>query len=480
MQSRPYQEHPASGKWQAMLVVGLGVFMGTLDMSIVNIALPTLVERLDTSFVTIQWVMLGNLLVITSMMLGVARLGDMHGKKKLYTAGLLIFTVGSLLCGLAPNVGWLIGFRIVQGSGMVMLQALGTAIVVEMFPAHERGRALGIMSSIVSVGIAVGPAIGGLIIGLIGWRWIFLVNVPVGLITFTLAARLLPSQNPDQTGERFDGSGAFIIALSLVFFALGMTMGQNRGFDNGLVQLLLIISGIGVAVFVITEARIRHPMVDLSLFKDALFSLNLVMGFLAFLVMGGLFILPFFLQLVKGYPTQQIGLMMMVLPVAMGITSPLSGDLADRYGTRVISIIGLVIVAVGCLTLSTLHTGISVLGYILRMAPLGIGIGIFMSPNNSAIMGAVPQHRLGVASGLLALSRNLGSSAGLPLAGAIFNALVLATAEIPALSSVTDAPAEALVRGVNGTYRVAAYVMIVAIFLSFIALWLDRRRSRDV
>jgi MFS family permease len=164
----------------------------------------------------------------------------------------------------------------------------------------------------------------------------------------------------------------------------------------------------------------------------------------------------------------------------MGITSPLSGDLADRYGTRVISIIGLVIVAVGCLTLSTLHTGISVLGFILRMAPLGIGIGIFMSPNNSAIMGAVPQHRLGVASGLLALSRNLGSSAGLPLAGAIFNALVLATAEIPALSSVTDAPAEALVRGVNGTYRVAAYVMIVAIFLSFIALWLDRRRSRDV
>ncbi|MBW2621856.1 MAG: DHA2 family efflux MFS transporter permease subunit [Deltaproteobacteria bacterium] len=462
-----------------MLVIGLGVFMGTLDMSIVSIALPTLVERLDTSFVTIQWVMLGNLLVITSMMLGVARLGDMHGKKKLYTAGLLIFTVGSLLCGLAPNVGWLIGFRVVQGCGMVMLQALGTAIVVEIFPEEERGRALGIMSSIVSVGIAVGPAIGGIIIGLIDWRWIFLVNVPVGLITFTLAVRLLPSRNPDQTGERFDGSGAFIITLSLVCFALGMTMGQNRGFDDGLVQFLLIISGIGVVVFVITEARIRHPMVDLSLFRDPLFSVNLVMGFLSFLVMGGLFILPFFLQLVKGYPTHQIGLMMMVLPVAMGITSPLSGDLADRYGTRVISIVGLVLVAAGFLTLSTLRAETSVLGFILRMAPLGIGMGVFQSPNNSAIMGAVPQYRLGVASGLLALSRNLGNSAGLPLAGAVFNSIVLSTAGIPAQSNVTDAPAEALVRGVSGTYRVAVYVMFAAVFLSFIALWLDRRRRKD-
>ncbi|MEE8399016.1 MAG: MFS transporter, partial [Desulfobacterales bacterium] len=183
-------------KWWSMLVVGLGIFMGTLDMSSVNVSLPTLVEELGTDFATIQWVILGYVLVITSMMLGVARLGDIFLKKKLYNWGLVVFILGSTLCGLAPSVGWLIAFRVLQGTGAVVLQALGAAIIVEVFPPSERGRAMGIIGSIVSVGIASGPAIGGMIIGMVGWRWVFLIKLPIGLLTLLASIAYLPAIPP--------------------------------------------------------------------------------------------------------------------------------------------------------------------------------------------------------------------------------------------------------------------------------------------
>jgi MFS family permease len=326
-----------------MLAVGMGVFMGTLDMSIINVSLPTLVKQLQTTFPTIQWVILGYVLVVTSMMLGAARLGDMFRKKGLYVGGLIIFTVGSLLCGVSPNVGWLIAFRILQGCGAVMMQALGTAIIVEVFPPYERGRAMGIIGSIVSVGIALGPAVGGLIIGMIGWRWIFLVNVPIGIITLLISLYFVPSTASREGNQSFDLAGALIMLVTLVCFALGMTMGQNYGFGNLTVQGLIIIAGVGLISFMIIENKIHQPMIDLSLFRNILFSLSLLMGLLSFVVTGGVFLIPFFLELVKGYPTHQVGIMMMVTPVLMGIIAPLSGWLSDRFGTRGISLIGLLI-----------------------------------------------------------------------------------------------------------------------------------------
>ncbi|MBF0475781.1 MAG: MFS transporter, partial [Deltaproteobacteria bacterium] len=194
MDSRPDMSlAPAPHKWGAFCAVGLGVLMATLDMGIVNVALPTLIRQLHTDFATIQWVILSYVLVITSLMLGVGRLGDILGRKKIYTTGLAIFTSGSLLCGLAPSVGWLIAFRSLQGLGAVMMQSLGGAIVVEAFPSSERGRALGAMGGVVSVGLALGPALGGVIIGMAGWRAVFLVNVPIGIIAGLAAFRFVPS-----------------------------------------------------------------------------------------------------------------------------------------------------------------------------------------------------------------------------------------------------------------------------------------------
>jgi MFS family permease len=206
-----------------------------------------------------------------------------------------------------------------------------------------------------------------------------------------------------------------------------------------------------------------------------MFAINLVMGLLSFMVLGGgMFILPFFLQLVLGYPPQYIGLLLMVVPVTVGLVAPISGALSDRYGPRGISLIGLLTIAFGCFSISTFHGEISAWDYIIRVIPLGLGIGTFQSPNNSAVMGAAPPERLGVASGLLALSRNLGQTTGIPLVGSLFTAMCLASAQVQVMD-ITALPAEALVAGLSGTYRVTGTLALVNAGLAFFAFWKDRK-----
>lgn len=467
-------------KWLAMTGIGMGVFMSTLDGGIVNIALPTLEKQLDTNFATVQWVTISYLLVITATMLSAARLGDMYDKKRLYLSGLILFTVGSFLCSLAPNVYWLIGFRAVQGLGAVMMTALGSAIITEVFPASERGRALGMMGSVVSVGIALGPTVGGVLIGRFGWRLIFLVNLPVGLVAAFVVARVVPSLEPPvEEEQRFDLVGALYLLVTLLCYTLGMTIGQRAGFDDRSVTILLVFAVGLLVAFLWVEARVvRQPMVDLSLFRNLLFGINLLMGFLVFIVLAGLFIMPFFLELVKGYPTEQVGLLVAVVPVAMGVVSPWSGNLSDRFGSRLISLIGLLVIVAACLLISTLNADVTPLGYLLRLAPLGVGIGMFQSPNNSAVMGAAPPRRLGVASGLLSLSRTLGQVSGLPLIGAVFTMQVVAAAGALPEGEVTHAPPGALVAGVTGTFRIAAAVILLAAGLAALAWRLDVRQQR--
>ena len=468
---------PSAHKWLAMTGIGLGVFMATLDSSIVNITLPTLMDYFHTNFATIQWVVLSYVLVLTALMLSIARLGDMRGKKRIYQFGLVLFTLGSLLCGASPSVGWLIAFRALQGLGATMMQALGTAIITEVFPASERGRALGIIGSIVAIGIAIGPPTGGLLIGLIGWRAIFLVNVPIGLFTAWVVNRYVPAIAPHNANQRFDLPGALIMLVTLAAYAFGMTMGEELGFGSAPIVALLSAAALGLGVFVWVELRQPEPMVNLSLFRNTLFSLNLVMGLLVFIALSGFFILPFFLENVQGYTTQQVGLLLMVQPVVSGLVAPLSGLLSDRLGSRLLSLIGLVVVALGCLFLSTLQAGMSAFAFGLRMAVLGLGLAIFQAPNNSAIMGSVPRHKLGIASGLLSLSRTLGQTSGLPLMGAIFTARVLASSGQGHGSAVTNAPAAALVSGVSGTYHTAAWVILGSALLAALALWLDARKK---
>ncbi|MDQ3781408.1 MAG: MFS transporter, partial [Actinomycetota bacterium] len=284
-----------SRKWFVMAAIAMGIFLGTIDGSIVNAALPTLEREFDTSFASVQWIVLGYLLVLATLTLSVGRLGDMTGKRPIYTAGFAVFTVASTLCGLAPGVGWLIGFRIVQGIGSAMIFALGFAILTEAFPPSERGRALGLAGSIVSIGVAIGPAAGGLIIDALSWRWIFLVNLPVGIIGTWTAWRFVPDVAPEG-GERFDFAGATAFCVGLLSMMLGLTLAQESGFTDPVVVGLIAGSVVALTGFLAIERRVAHPMLDLTLFRNRLLSANLFTGWLVFVALAGFLVLaPFYL-----------------------------------------------------------------------------------------------------------------------------------------------------------------------------------------
>ncbi len=461
-----------------MLAVSMSVFLGTIDGSIVNIAQPTLVRVFNTTFPVIQWVTLSYLLVLTILLLGIGRLADISGKKPLFTAGLVIFTVASVLCGLSPSVGWLIVFRIVQAVGAAMITALGAAILTEAFPPEERGRAIGTIGSVVSLGIIIGPTLGGVLLELLSWHWIFFVNLPVGVVGLWLTLRYVPANRP-AGGQRFDWLGAITLGVSLLALSLALTVGQEIGFTAPLILGLFAIWIAATVAFVTIEWRSSEPMVDLTLFRNPLFSVNVVTGFVTFVAIAGtILLMPFYLENVRGYSTQQVGLMLAVVPIGMGVLAPLSGSASDRFGSRRITVAGLVALLVGYIAVSTLSTETGVLGYLLRFAPIGIGMGIFQSPNNSAIMGSVPRNRLGVASGLLSLTRTLGQTIGLAIFGAVWAGRVQAYGSGSDFTTPTAAPAAAQVAGLQDTVRVIVVLIGLALVLSIWGLVQERRGAR--
>lgn len=464
-----------SRKWFVMSAVAMGIFLATIDGSIVNVALPTMVEALQTDFAAIQWVVLSYLLTITTLLAIVGRLADMYGKRPLYAAGFVVFTVGSLLCGLSPTVGWLIVSRVLQGVGAALILALGLAIVTEAFPPQERGRALGLAGTIVSIGIVAGPTLGGLIIENLSWHWIFFVNVPIGILGTVIAWRYVPATQPPGN-QRFDLGGAATLCLFLLTLLLGLTTGQRQGFTSPQALALIGVSAVALAAFLFIERRHPQPVIDPRLFRSRLFSVNLLTGFLIFAGFGSSFLIPFYLQNVLGYSVQQTGFLLAALPVALGVVAPISGTLSDRIGTRPITVIGLATIMLSYVFLSTLQTDTTAVGFVLRYGLLGVGIGLFQSPNNSAIMGAVPRERLGIASGLLAITRSLGQTVGLALAGALWAAMVFRSAGGPVPGGATAAPAADQVAGWHTLALVVAAITGLALA---IAMWAWRQERAE-
>ena len=462
-------------KWWVMLAVAMGIFLGTIDGSIVNVALPTLVESFHTTFAHVQWVVLGYLLTLASLVLGIGRLGDIVGKKPIYTVGFGLFTLGSVLAGLSPSVGWLIGLRVFQALGAAMVFALGFAIITEAFPPAQRGRALGIGGAIVSVGIVIGPTLGGFLIDSLGWRWIFFVNLPIGIVGTWTAARFVPNI-PPPGGERFDFVGAGVFFTALLSLMLGLTFGQLRGFADGLVLGLLGFGLAALAAFIAIERRVEQPMLDLSMFRNRLLSVNLFTGWASFAAIAGLLVLlPFYLENVLGYSPREVGLLLASAPLALGLAAPVSGSLSDRVGPRPVTVAGLAVLLCGYLLMLTLDLETSALHYLLVLFPVGLGMGIFQSPNNSAIMGSVPQQRLGVTSGLLTITRITGQLSGISILGAVW------AARVGAHSSTAGEPSAAAhaaqVAGLHDTILVVVALIAGSLTLAVWGLVIERRRK---
>lgn len=391
----------------------MGIFLATIDGSIVNIALPTLTEEFGVPFAAVQWVVLAYLLTWATLSVTLGRLGDMIGKKPIYTSGFAVFTIGSALSGLAPGIYWLVGFRVLQAIGAAMVLSLGIALLTEAFPPSERGKALGVAGSMVSVGIVLGPSLGGFIIESLDWRWIFFVNMPIGVLGTLMAHRFIPPPNPPG-GQRFDFVGAGLFFVALITLLLGLSFGQEIGFADPRVVGLIAASATAAVVFLSYERRVEQPMLDLTMFSNSDFSVGLLNGYLVFVALAGMFITaPFFLSNTLGLPTSAVGLTLAASPVMVGIVAPISGRMSDRIGPRPVAAVGLSIIVIGYLLMQTLTENSSAFHVAATMLPIGTGMGIFQSPNNSAIMGAVTPERLGVAGGMLGLNRLIGQITGI-------------------------------------------------------------------
>lgn len=406
-------------RWWVMLNVSVGIYMSTLDASVVNISLPTILNSMDTNVRTLAWVVTGYLIVITGCLLLMGGLADLLGQKKVYLLGFVTFTVGSGLCGISPTIHFLIGSRVVQGLGAAALMAIGPAITTTAFPEKDRGQVLGIVGSIVSIGFLTGPVIGGFLVEHLGWRSVFFVNLPVGVVGIFLSLRVMEDKL-SKGKVPVDLWGAllfFVFMTSLLLFLNRVSQGTTHLFWPWLLFCLL-----SFMLFVAVELRIPAPLVDLHIFKKQLFSVSLAASLFSFWVSGAHnFVIPFFLQSILKFAPSQVG--MLVFPVALTvmIVAPLGGRVSDRVGVRVPATVGLILISLSILSFSIVRGEMGELDIIWRQVLMGLGVGLFNPANNSAIIGSLPRDKIGLASSFLALARNLGMVIGVAFAETVIS-----------------------------------------------------------
>ena len=411
-----------STRW-ALASLALSTLLASLGASVATVGLPTLAQAFNASFQQVQWVVLAYLLAITTLIVSVGRLGDMIGRRPLLLAGILLFTLASTLCGLAPSLGGLIAGRALQGLGAAIMMTLTLALVGETVGKDKTGSAMGLLATLSAVGTALGPSFGGVLITQFGWQALFLVNLPLGLLTLLLAWRSLPARQPPAKVEknRFDVTGTLLLAATLAAYALAMTSG--RGHFGGSNVALLLAAILGGGLFILAQSRVASPLIPLVLFRDRLLVSGLATSALvAAVMMATLLVGPFYLSIALGLPAALVGLGIMVL---------------------------------GCLMLSLMSPVFGVGGYVAAIVVTTLGYALFQTANNTAVMADVPADRRGVIAGLLNLSRNLGFFTGASVLGAIF-AMALPT------NGITSATPEAVANGLQITFATALALMVLA------------------
>jgi len=456
-------------KWLILTSVSLGSLMATLDGSIVNIALPAIETDFRIGLNSVEWVVVAYLLVVGSLLLPFGRLGEVLTFKRVYLAGFAIFTVASVCCGASPNAAMLVAFRVVQGVGAAMLMAMGPAIVAHTFQDHERGRALGLNGVSVAIGLSLGPALGGILTQVATWRAIFLINAPIGLLAIIWAARVLPSEKPGKD-QSFDVKGAALSGVALFALLLALSDGQEWGWTSPAVVGLFVAFVVLGAAFLRVERRSIQPMIDLALFKIRPFSAGLASVVVAFAgLFTATFLLPFLLEQGRGFSPIEAGLLLTPVPITMALVAPISGAASDRFGPRVLASTGMALMALSLVSLTQLPVDFALPDLIWRLVLLGVGQGLFMSPNSSAVLGSVPRPRIGTASGTLAQMRVNGQAVGIALSGAIVaTRLPVHLADLGGGAPMAALHGVALAGAIHDAFAVAALVCCVGIVTSLI------------
>jgi EmrB/QacA subfamily drug resistance transporter len=413
------------GRWMVLIAVGVGSYMSALDNSIVNAVLPLVTGDFGVDIATIEWVVTTYLLVQTGVTLSFGRLGDMRGHRLVYSWGFAVFIVGSALCGLAPSSWFLVAARGFQAVGAAMIIANSPAILTQTFPAAQRGRVLGWQATAVYLGVATGPPLGGWLASLLHWRAVFYVNVPIGLLALLLSLRYIPAGRPSPRRERFDLAGAAVYILGVVTVLLALNQGHAWGWTSPAVLGTLAL-GLGLlAGFARLELRVPSPMLDFGLFRRRAFSAPVVSAVLNYVgVSSTFFLLPFYLIQGRGLSPGQAGLVLTAQPLVMATTASFSGALSDKIGSRIPATLGMLVLASGLLLLSRVGDATPLVYVSAALAVVGLGIGLFTSPNNNAVMSAAPSGQRGVAAAILSTARTLGNTLGVGMAGAVFSTVV--------------------------------------------------------
>jgi len=407
--------------WLIFAAVTTGTFMSNVDASILNVALPVLEDYFSVGPQTLQWVISGYLLVITSILPAVGKLSDIKGRKKMFMIGVSIFTIGSILSALSASVWQLVIFRIIQGVGGAIMQGNVMSIVAHTFQQGNRGKALGTIGSVVAAGTIVGPALGGFLIHQFGWPSIFWVNVPIGILGILGTYLLLPPDKLQHEQEKLDytGSGVFFIAMTALL--LYVSQSQEWGFSSVWSLGTLMIAVISWIGFILWENRVRIPLIDLSFFKDSTFTVGNIAGYVSYvLMMFPSILLPLYLHNVVHVGVDRIGLLMTSQAISMMIAAPIAGWFSDRVGNDWPSVIGMGITAISLWMMGHIDTSTTPIYFVLALSIFGVGVGLFQSPNNVAVLESVPVNQTGITGGIIATVRNFGRVSGVAMAVFLF------------------------------------------------------------
>ncbi len=449
-----------------VFVLCITTLMSTLDSSIVNIGMPTIVQALHTNFAHMQWVILSYMLALTALIVGIGRIGDIFGKKKLYIFGIALFTISSFCCGLSLTIIELIVFRILQGIGGAILITSSFAIVGDAVPAEKVSNSIAAVTTMLPVGFALGPSIGGFLINIWGWRSIFFINVPLGIISFILTFQF-PSVAPLQTSKKFDIPGMLSLTLALACFMMSITLSETQGVS---ITVLLLIAGIilGIILFIVIENKVSVPLVPLKIFKNRIFTGSLIISIILYAVTNGyIFILPFYLEQARGVSTAIAGLILMAGPTGVALFTPLSVIAAKKFGTEKVMSFGILIICCNIIIMSQFdkQSSIVLLAFILFLCH-GC-FAFFQTPNNVYIMTLANSDQRGITSGLLNLARNMGMSVGTAVLGSIFYIF-------SKTKSITTASSSNIITGMHSTLLLSA---VVTGFTFLISLYIYRRKK---
>ena len=409
-----------------LLSVCIGQVIVGLDLRAITVALPTLTTSFHSEFTTIQWTILVYDLVLIGLIITMGRLGDLFGRRRFYSLGFLIFVAASALCGVTQTIGQLIFFRAVQAIGGSMIAANGRAIVSVNLPQEERGRALGLTSTAFHIGFLTGPSLGGFLIDTIGWRWIFYINMPFSLWGAYLAWKVIPET---RAREKFavDLPGAFLLLVTNGLFIYAIDQLPRAGWRHPVFLLTLALSLVSLIFLLWIETKAKTPILTLSMFRDRLFSAGISSLFLIAGTLSAInFLLPFYLQYLLGYSPSQVGWIIVADSVVIMIMAPIAGALSDRLGSRLLCTIGCAVIAMAQFFLASLDIQASLLRIMFPLVVWGVGWAMFNAPNQSSILGAVSQEKIGAAAGMIATTARAGGAMGVALSATVFGHLVAA------------------------------------------------------